>query len=51
MRVLAVVVAVVLCVAAVPAWPLSASAPAPVHGLSIHGDLKYPRRLRALRTT
>ena len=42
MRVLAVVVGVVLCVAAVPAWPLSASAPAPVHGLSIHGDLKYP---------
>jgi len=41
MRVLAGVLAVALTVAAVPAWPGPAAGPAPTHGLSIHGDLKY----------
>jgi microcin C transport system substrate-binding protein len=40
MRVLAVVLALLAATAA-PAWSRSESAPA-THGLSIHGDLKYP---------
>lgn len=43
MRVLAVVLAVALT-AAVPAWSRPAAGPAPTHGLSIHGDLKYGPR-------
>ncbi len=41
MRILAVVLAVAFT-AAGPAWPRSAPAAGPSHGLSIHGDLKYP---------
>ena len=41
MRILAVVLAVALTAAAVPAWPSSAPGAGPTHGLSIHGDLKY----------
>jgi microcin C transport system substrate-binding protein len=41
MRVLAVVLAVSVTVAAAPAWSRSTPGVAPVHGLSIHGDLKY----------
>src|SRR5262245_42289731 len=40
MRTLAFVLALILTVA-VPAWSPAASGPA-THGLSIHGDLKYP---------
>jgi microcin C transport system substrate-binding protein len=36
------VVAVALSAAAVPAWPRPAAAAGPAHGLSIHGDLRYP---------
>ncbi|HXW04705.1 MAG TPA: hypothetical protein VD833_05700, partial [Vicinamibacterales bacterium] len=42
MRVLAVVLAVALSGAAVPAWPRPAAGAGPTHGLSIHGDLRYP---------
>jgi len=41
MRILAVVLAVALTSAG-PAWPRPASGAGPTHGLSIHGDLKYP---------
>ena len=41
MRALAAVVALTLIAAAAPAWPRSAPAAQPTHGLSIHGDLKY----------
>ena len=41
MRLLAVVLTLIVAAAA-PAWSRSASAPAVAHGLSIHGDLKYP---------
>jgi len=41
MRALATILALVLIVAAVPAWPEPAPAPLAAHGLSIHGDLKY----------
>src|SRR6266850_1961710 len=40
MRALAVILALILTAAA-PAWPRSAPGAGPVHGLSIHGDLKY----------
>ncbi len=43
MRALAVVLVVALAAAASPAWPGSAPGAGPTHGLSIHGDLKYPR--------
>jgi ABC-type oligopeptide transport system substrate-binding subunit len=42
MRAFAAALALALTVAAAPAWPRSAPAAAPAHGLSIHGDLKYP---------
>ena len=42
MRVLAVVVAVAVSAAAVSAWPRPAAGAGPAHGLSIHGDLRYP---------
>jgi microcin C transport system substrate-binding protein len=42
MRVLAVVLAVALSAAAVSAWPRPAAGAGPAHGLSIHGDLRYP---------
>lgn len=41
MRALAAVVALTFIAAAAPAWPRSAPAAPPTHGLSIHGDLKY----------
>jgi microcin C transport system substrate-binding protein len=41
MRVLAVVLTLIVAAAA-PAWSRSPSAPTASHGLSIHGDLKYP---------
>jgi microcin C transport system substrate-binding protein len=41
MRVLAVVLALIVTAAA-PAWSRPESTPAATHGLSIHGDLKYP---------
>jgi microcin C transport system substrate-binding protein len=41
MRVIALVFVVIVTAAATPAWPRSAPASHPAHGLSIHGDLKY----------
>jgi microcin C transport system substrate-binding protein len=42
MRALGVVLVVALAVAIAPTWSRSASVTGPPHGLSIHGDLKYP---------
>jgi len=48
MRALATILALVLIVAVVPAWPEPAPPPPPAHGLSIHGDLKYGPGFRHL---
>ena len=42
MRALAIVLVVALAVTIAPTWSRSAPVAGPAHGLSIHGDLKYP---------